>query len=133
MPFIEWTEAFSVGIKQIDEQHQQLFSLINVLYDSIKRNAGEKVIGHTLKELRDYVSYHFKAEEAWMKMLHYPDFAKHLQEHVDATKQVNKFIIDYSRGSKTVPLDVLRFMSNWLQNHILQIDRDYIPYLKGKI
>jgi hemerythrin len=98
-----------------------------------KRGVGEKVINHILKELRDYTSYHFTAEESWMKTLNYPGLAKHAHEHQEAIRQVNRFIIEYARGSKSIPLEVLRFLSNWLQNRILQIDRDYAPYLKGKV
>jgi hemerythrin len=133
MALIEWNNTFSVEIKQIDEQHKKLFSLLNTLHDAMQKGNGEKVVNNILKELRDYTSYHFTAEESWMKMLNYPGLVKHAQEHQEAIRQVNKLIIEYARGVKSVPLDVLRFLSNWLQNHILQIDREYAPYLKGKI
>jgi hemerythrin len=133
MAYLEWNDTFSVEIKQIDEQHKKLFSLFNDLHEAMQKGMGGKIINRILKELRDYTSYHFAAEESWMKMLNYPGLAKHKQEHQEAIKQVNKFIIEYARGSKAVPYEVLKFLSNWLQNHILQIDREYAPYLKGKV
>jgi hemerythrin len=66
-------------------------------------------------------------------MYNYPDINKHKQEHEDAVQKVNKFALEYERGQPTVDIELLKFLSDWLQNHILQADRNYIPYVKGKI
>jgi hemerythrin-like metal-binding protein len=99
----------------------------------MQQGKGEEVTGTILKELQQYVIYHFNTEESWMKMISYPDLAKHQQEHQEAMQKVNKFIVEYERGSKTISIDLLKFLGDWLQNHILQTDRSYMPYLKGKI
>jgi hemerythrin len=133
VPLIEWNDTFTVNIHQIDEQHKKLFQIINTLYDAMKEGKGEDVLYPVLQELEKYVHYHFHAEESWMKMHAYPDFSKHKAEHEEAAHKVNMFLVNYERGEKTLPLDVLTFLSGWLQNHILQTDRKYIPYLAGKI
>jgi hemerythrin len=68
-----------------------------------------------------------------MKMYAYPNYSSHKAEHDDAIQKVNKFIIAYERKEDKLAIDVLNFLSNWLQNHILQTDRKYIPYLNRKI
>ena len=133
MPLIEWTNAFSVDIQKIDEQHKKFFSLVNMLYDAIMQGKCEEVVGSVLKELQQYVIFHFKAEESWMELYHYPDMNKHKLEHQEGTKKVNKLVLEYERGNKTVDIELLKFLSEWLQHHILEVDRKYIPYFQGKV
>ena len=133
MPLIEWNSAFSVGIQKIDEQHKKFFSLINVLYDAIMQGKGEVVVGPVLKELQQYVIFHFKSEETWMELYRYPDMIKHKLEHDAGAKKVSKLVLEYERGQQTVDIELLKFLSDWLQNHILQVDRNYIPYFQGKV
>ncbi|MCX6121284.1 MAG: bacteriohemerythrin [Ignavibacteriales bacterium] len=133
MPLIEWDNAFSVGNREIDEHHKKFFHIINMLFDSMKTGEKEEILLPVLKELQQYVQYHFKAEESLMKMYAYPNISSHKAEHEDAIQKVNKFIIDYERKDDKLAIDVLNFLSNWLQNHILQTDRKYIPYLNKKI
>jgi hemerythrin len=133
MPLIEWNSTFSVGIQKIDEQHKKFFSLINVLYDAIMQGKGEVVVGPVLKELQQYVIFHFKSEETWMELYHYPDMIKHKLEHEAGAKKVSKLVLEYERGQQTVDIELLKFLSDWLQNHILQVDRNYVPYFQGKV
>ena len=133
MPLIEWNDAFSVGIQKIDEQHKKFFSITNLLFDSMRGAQDRDVVGSVLKELQQYVVYHFKAEESLMKMYNYPNMNAHKQEHDGAIHIVNKLVLDYERGIHTVDIELLKFLSDWLQNHILQVDRNYIPYFQGKV
>ncbi len=133
MSLIEWNDAFSVGIQKIDEQHKKFFSITNLLFDSMRGAQDREVIGSVLKELQQYVVYHFKAEESLMKMYNYPNMNAHKQEHDGAIHIVNKLVLDYERGIHTVDIELLKFLSDWIQSHILQVDRKYIPYVRGKV
>jgi hemerythrin len=133
MPLIEWNDIYSVGIKKIDDQHRKFFSIVNVLFDAMKEGKGEELVDSLLKELQDYVIYHFQSEESWMKMFNYADIDKHKLEHQEAIKKVNKLLLEYERGKQDVIIEMLKFLSAWLQDHVLGTDRKYIPFLKGKI
>jgi hemerythrin-like metal-binding protein len=132
MSLIEWDDAFSVGNKQLDEHHKKFFHIINILHDAMKNGEEEKVLLTVLKELQQYVQYHFKAEETLMKIHAYPDYSSHKAEHEDAIQKVNKFMLDYERQEENLAIDVLNFLSNLFQNHILHTDRKYIPFLTQK-
>jgi hemerythrin len=133
MPLIEWNKAFSVGIQKIDEQHQKFFFITNILFDSMQGAQDREVVGSVLKELQQYVVYHFKTEESMMKLHSYPYINEHKLEHEGAIQKVNKLVLDYERGLETVDIELLKFLSDWIQNHILQVDRKYIPYSQGKV
>ena len=77
MPLIEWNDAFSVGNKQLDDHHKKFFHIINTLQDAMKKGEGEEILLTVLKELQQYVEYHFKAEETLMRLHAYPDFTSH--------------------------------------------------------
>ena len=65
-----------------------------------------------------------------MKMCTYPYIDKHKLEHQEAIKKVNKLVLEYERGKQDVIIEMLKFLSAWLQEHILETDRKYIPFLK---
>jgi len=133
MSLIEWNDAFSVGNRQLDDHHKKFFSIINTLHDAMKNGAGEEVLLLVLKELQQYVQYHFKAEETLMKLHAYPEFTSHKAEHEDFAHKINNFVLEYERHEDKLAIEVLNFLSDLLQNHILRTDRKYIPYLSGKI
>jgi hemerythrin len=112
MPIIEWNNAFSVEIQKIDEQHMKFFSIINLLYDAVLQGKGGEVVGSVLKELQQYVIFHFKSEESWMKMYNYPDLNNHKLEHQEAIQKVNKLVLEYERGQQTVDIELLKFLSD---------------------
>jgi hemerythrin len=133
MPLIEWNNTFSVGVSKIDEQHQEFVSLLNELHDSVQREKAGEVISHVLTELQRYVIDHFKTEESWMKLYNFPDIASHKREHLEASQRVSFFVLEHERGQKTVVVDLLKFMTDFFLNHILTVDRNYMPYFRGKI
>jgi hemerythrin len=133
LPLIEWNEAFSVEVQKLDEQHKKFFSITNLLFDTMQGAQDREVVSSVLKELQLYVVYHFKAEESLMKMYNYPDINAHKQEHEGAIHKVNKLVLDFERAMQTVDIELLKFLSDWIQSHILQVDRKYIPYVKGKV
>jgi hemerythrin len=133
LPLIEWNDAFSVGVQKIDDQHRKFFSITNTLFDTMQGAQDREVVGSVLKELQQYVVYHFKTEESLLKMYNYPNMNEHKLEHEDAIQKVNKFVLDYERGLQTIEIELLKFLSYWIQNHILQADRKYIPYVRGKV
>jgi hemerythrin-like metal-binding protein len=86
-----------------------------------------------MNELQQYVICHFKSEESRMELYSYPDMNKHKIEHQELAKKVSKFVMEYERGQQNVDIELLKFLSDWLQNHILKVDRNYIPYFQGKV
>jgi hemerythrin len=120
-------------VQKIDEQHRKFLSITNLLFDSMQVSQNREVVGSVLKELQKYVAYHFKDEESLLRMYNYPDMNTHKLEHESAVHKVNKFVLDYERGLQTVDIEILKFLSDWIQNHILKTDRMYIPYVKGKV
>ncbi len=132
MEKIVWTDEFSVGIKEIDEQHKKLVDLINTLIEADDLSVTSDIIAETLSELTQYVSYHFTTEERYMKEIDYPDFENHKQEHIKFKKQTVNFLLETMEMKDEVPLEILSFLKDWLVHHILETDMKYKPYFEEK-
>jgi hemerythrin len=130
MPFVEWTNEFSVGAAEIDRDHQRLLALLNGLYDAVEAGAGRDVLGEVLNGLIQYVSYHFAHEERLFVQASYPGLEKHRRLHEALTDSVKEIHEDFIAGAaETLPEEVLEFLKAWLYKHILESDRAFGKYL----
>ena len=77
MALLTWQEKYSVGIKEIDNQHKQLIDMINELNDAMLAKRGKEVLMSVLNKLAAYCVTHFTNEEKMMSTHDYPDFAEH--------------------------------------------------------
>jgi hemerythrin len=132
MPFIDWHPDFEMKVDEFDQHHKHLFSLLNAVYEGfVEKNASTKV-SEILDELLDYASYHFSAEEYWMKEHHFPGLAAHRQEHEFFSGRVVEMQHDLVKGNSPALREVLTFLRNWITNHILATDAEYGRYIEVK-
>lgn len=132
MALMNWESKFSVGIKEIDDQHKKLFDLINSLHDAMKAGKGKDALGKVLIELVNYTVYHFGTEEKLFQKYAYPETTAHKKEHADLTKQATELKAKFEKEGGAITIDVMNFLRDWLNNHILKIDMKYVPFLKSK-
>ncbi len=132
MAFMTWKDDFAVNILEVDTQHKKLLELLNRLFDAMKVGKGRDVLGTTLKELIDYTVYHFGTEERMFKQFGYPDFAKHKKEHDALTNKAVELKQAFDSGKQTITVEVMTFLKDWLNVHILQEDKKFGPFLKSK-
>jgi len=129
MPLIEWIPAYSVGVSEFDHDHQQIMRMLNELNDAMRERRGKLVVGRILTELLAYTERHFGAEEAAMKRCGYPKYQQHYTEHRSLTQRVKLFSAEFELGDALISIDVLYFLRDWLETHILQSDRAYAECL----
>ncbi|MEW6117819.1 MAG: bacteriohemerythrin [Nitrospirota bacterium] len=132
MALMTWSDALSVNIKEIDEQHKKLVGMINDLHDAMKVGKGTDVTGAILTGLVQYVATHFATEEKLMKAHSYPEFLKHKTEHENLTKQALELQKQFGEGKPVLTVELMNFLKNWLTNHIQGTDKKYGPFLNGK-
>jgi hemerythrin len=132
MPLMNWKPEFSVGIGSIDAQHTKLISLINNLHEAMNRGEGKAVVGTILTELIQYTKTHFAFEEELFKKHAYAGYAKHKAAHDALTGKVLDLHEQFKSGKSAMTIEVMTFLKNWLQDHILVTDKAYSAYLVGK-
>lgn len=123
---IEWENKYSLNIKEIDQQHKKLFDIINILYDSVVCKKSEYVIDQTISDLKEYSLVHFKTEEKYVAKLSPEEEQEHLEEHKNFTLKIDGFRKDYLKSTSILSLEVMYFLKNWLNDHILVKDKMYV-------
>ncbi|MCB1766851.1 MAG: hemerythrin family protein, partial [Candidatus Competibacteraceae bacterium] len=89
--FIEWSNALSIGIEEIDAQHKVLVDLLNQVHEAIQQRHGVEVTNEIVEQLGEYTRIHFAVEESLMRILHYPEYERHKDEHDRLIEQLNGF------------------------------------------
>jgi len=127
-----WLQKYSVGISQIDAQHQGLVRLINDLHAAMSSGQGKLAVGKILDELIRYTEQHFSYEENMLKVRGYSRLTGHQAEHKRLTGQVLELREKYKNGGLALTVEVMQFLKNWLANHIMGHDQQYAAELRGK-
>lgn len=132
MALLEWTAKYSVNIKEMDEQHKKLFDMINELHDAMKGGRGKEVLGGIFTGLIQYVGTHFAAEERLMSAHAYAGYIAQKAEHDKLTKKALELQKNFQEDAPVVTMEVMNFLKDWLQTHILGSDKKYGPFLNSK-
>jgi hemerythrin len=125
MPRIAWTSVMSVGVPEIDRQHQRLIDLFNGLEEGLARGATPRIVQTVFDELVSYSKYHFNCEAHALAALEgYQGLAEHLDAHKDFTEKVLRIEpLVFRHGDESAALAASRFLRSWTVSHILVADR----------
>jgi hemerythrin-like metal-binding protein len=126
--YINWNDSFKIGVDVIDLEHQILFMLIKKLDYAIKQNAPTHLLVRILIELKEYAQFHFISEENLMLEIGFPDYAAHEQVHSNLLSQLEVVGGRINLGLADSE-DVLSFVWNWLQGHVLHQDIEIAKFL----
>jgi hemerythrin len=122
---VEWSDALSVGIDEIDAQHRTLIDLVNALNSAIEERHGNAAVGEVLARLEEYVRIHFAVEESVMRVLGYPRLATHKREHARLADQLGELRARFEAGHTALGFELMHFLKRWLTTHIMESDQDY--------
>jgi len=131
MPLMTWEPKYSVGVQKFDNHHQHLFGMVNDLNDAMRAGKGKAILGQILAGLAAYTEQHFAAEESDMKRTKYLGYESHVAEHRKLTTKVHDFIKEYEQGNALISIDLLMFLRDWLEKHVLLTDQNYRAHLNA--
>jgi hemerythrin-like metal-binding protein len=119
---VEWNDAFSIGISEIDDQHKKFFELLDKSYSLIFQGNSQSALSQLLDELIAYSKYHFAEEEELMRKHNYVNLDQHILKHSNFTNKILSYKIEIIREHKYMSVDIFDFIRNWLLDHILETD-----------
>ena len=132
MAFFVWNDKYSVGVRDLDNQHKQLINLLNELYEAMQNSSAPDKLGKIINQLATYTKVHFTSEEKYMEQYNYPGLAAQKAEHAKFIEKVNNFKSDFESGKLALSLNVASFVKDWLTSHIEGSDKKYGPFFNSK-
>lgn len=125
---MEWKDEYSVGLAEIDRQHKQLIGLFGHIEEALDTDTNWLDLHSKIVELRNFASFHFEFEEALMRMFAFPKGEGHSQAHqlfFIRLDEIERCVV----VDEGVKHDMIRFLFDWLFEHILKTDRELVEYI----
>lgn len=125
MIYIKWEDKYLLGIKELDDHHKHLFDLLNRSVTACMLNDPSGDLRAIASELSDYAHYHFSAEELVMEENEYPGLPEQKQEQEIFSGTMYGYMQKIENDelcSSVEMIELTEFMSNWLKDHILDLD-----------
>lgn len=103
--FIEWSNELSVGIEEIDAQHKVLVDLLNEIHEVMQQGRTMQATKGIIDRLDEYTRVHFAVEESLLRILHYPDYERHKEEHDKLIMQLTEMKDKWEKGQGAIGLN----------------------------
>jgi hemerythrin len=132
MALINWDVSFSVNVAEIDQQHKKLVEMVNELHNAMMQGKGRLLLGKIVDGLISYTATHFKTEEKYFEIYGYPETYIHKQEHAAFVQKVTEFREGFEKRKLTLTIEVMDFLSDWIENHIKGTDKKYSRFFNEK-
>ena len=129
-PRLEWTEALSVGVEEIDAQHRELLRRAARLLDGIHEGQPEE-LRQLVDFLYEYAVEHFGAEEEHMRRTRFPGYARHKAEHDRFISDLLRLAREHERkgAGAFMALKVSHWLGQWLRDHVSGTDAELGKFL----
>ena len=123
----QFTDDCLIGIKELDDEHRRLFSLINQAIDVLNHTDSNDrctQITHLLEELTQYADTHFAHEEAYMEQIGYEGLAAQKNAHASFVARLESInLLELDENPQKYMESLIEFLLGWLINHILYSDK----------
>jgi hemerythrin len=131
---IKWHESLSVGVPEIDEQHQELFRRLNQLLEACNQGKGKESVRELVNFLQAYVVEHFATEERLQKQHAFPGYAEHRTKHAEFIRTAGELKFTLEEQGPTLPfiIAVNKTVVDWLAQHISKMDKEFGRFLATK-
>jgi hemerythrin-like metal-binding protein len=132
MESIKWNDSFSVGVREMDDQHKKLLGMINRLIEEQHTLTEPVTIAELLTEMTDYAREHFRAEEYLMAEYGYENKVRQVESHEAFIAKTLEFMSASEIGPNILSKALLEYLKSWLVGHILNEDMKYKEFFHSK-
>ena len=122
---LKWDNEYSVGVASIDAKHKEIFLQLNKLLELVKNGKADSEVTQILMELEKYAITHFQKEEFFFRKFAYSGAAEHIIEHQLFISKINEFKSGLKTRKLSITIELLHFLKEWIEHHILVSDRAY--------
>lgn len=120
-----WKDEYSVGVKVIDDQHKQLFDVINGLIVALNKSPDEAMLLDTINRIAEYKRIHFATEERYFHEFAYAGAAEHEAQHRKFNETLASLQERYKGDTVGFAFGLVDFLEDWLIGHLMRMDQLY--------
>jgi hemerythrin len=131
---LELKDSMKIGIKELDDQHQQLTEIINELYYAYMQGNHRAVLCGLITRLNDYAHEHFALERQYMErfVFEMPDYEQHMQEHREFFTDAIGFLLRYIEEGSEITPEMLDYLQDWWKDHVMVRDKELGRFLRSR-
>jgi hemerythrin len=133
-----WKENYKIGVSLIDQQHKELFHRVTDFVETLRATGDWETkvdqVNRTLNFMKDYVTTHFRDEEAYQQKIGYPEMENHQKMHRDMVQYVSEISSQYEQAGYQEQM-IQQFAGKllaWLINHVAAEDQKIGNYVSGR-
>ena len=124
---LQWRDTYSLGIREIDEQHRVLIGNFATIEEAIRQGRNWSTVYFHVTNLKEFARFHFTCEEALMRLFGFPDLRLHAAEHAHFFKVLTE--IERHSINKSIEKDLVKFLLMWMTKHIVGSDREFAKHI----
>ena len=137
MPLLSWKPEYSVNREDMDRNHQEMFHILNNVYDNLMNSRESGFILPSIDRLLAIAKYQLSMEEQCLKEKQVPDMDYHIAKHREFTESIEMIRNGYNDNYLEASKELIILLGEWLFIHVLKEDRKYshlmgIPGTEGK-
>ena len=122
-----FTDEYLIGIEAIDEEHKELFKILDELHQLVSQDDSDDKYDKLLslaKYFRNSIQVHFKNEEEYMESIQCEELEVQKLAHdvfITRLELMNLDEFDIARLNELE--EYVEFMTEWLAAHIINMDK----------
>lgn len=120
-----WKDEYSVNVKEIDDQHKQLFAIVNNLVGVIDTIPDETIVRGLVNDLIAYKKMHFATEDKYFEEFHFEGKIDHQAAHANFDQKVTALQEQYQDDVTKLAWELTDLLEDWFIGHIMYADHAY--------
>jgi len=125
----EWTTDMEIDQGLIDEDHKRLLVIANRVLELDQPNRDAEDLKLAIRELYQYVQYHFKREESFMRESGYPELEEHHRKHQSIIQDMNN-TLTRSHHMGDLLANFRDLLDKWVVRHIMVEDKKIHAFIQ---
>ena len=127
----EWTDAMSVGIPEIDEDHKRFIALVDAFNESLEKRAAIPEVEKKLDQMLDDAVQHFAQEARLFAEWNYPGTDHHARMHARLVAELLHFKSTITDDYEAEWVEAGLQIKEALINHIHTEDMKYAEFYRN--
>ena len=124
-----WMRRYSVGVEELDQQHQAIMKRLDELHEEMTNGKVNDAVAPLIGNLVSLAAEHFATEEKLMESIQFPGLQDHCAKHRELSQKVGEFITRHETGDRAAYAQFMYFVRGWMTTHMQKEDRQYARWL----